>query len=197
MPCCCCCCCNILGQSSSNNHNNNKKWDIANGINSCKPAKYPITDSIVKVVTLIFKRLADEEFLGGCKNVSNQNSNESFNNVLWSFCPKEQFNSPLTTSVAISLAICVYSSGLQYTLTNLLEKCNLEFNKNSLDQWSKMDKERIVKGDYAGWEERKKAQKQNKRKQIIQHDAFQKNEGIQYQPQGFHSNSKCLWLFCP
>ena len=104
----------------------------------------------MKVVTLIFKCLADEEFLGGCKNVSNQNSNESFNNVLWSFCLKEQFNSPLTTSVAISLAICVYSSGLQYTLRNLLEKCNLEFNKNSLDQWSKMDKERIVKIDYAG-----------------------------------------------
>ena len=104
----------------------------------------------MKDVTLIFKRLADEEFLEGCKNVSNQNSNESFNNVLWSFCPKEQFNSPLTTSLAISVAICIYNSGLEYTLTNLLEKCNLEFNKNSLDQWSKMDKVRIVKGDNAG-----------------------------------------------
>ena len=55
-----------------------------------------------------------------------------------------------------------------------------------------MDKERIVKGDYAVWKERKKAQKQKKRKQIIQHDAVQKNEGIQYQPQGFHSNSELL-----
>ena len=162
MP-CCCCCYNILRQSSSNNHSNNKKWDIANGINSCKPAKYPITDAIVKDVTLIFKRLADEELLEGCKNVSNQNSNESFNNVLWSFCPKEQFNSPLTTSLAISVAICIYNSGLEYTLTNLLEKCNLEFNKNSLDQWSKMDKVRIVKGDNAGWEKRKKSTTKQKK----------------------------------
>ena len=95
--------------------------DKANGTNSYKPAKYPITDSIAKVVTPIFKRLADEAFLG-CKNVSNQNVNESFNNVLWSFCPKEQFNLPLTTSFTVSLAICVCNSGLQYTLTNLLEK---------------------------------------------------------------------------
>ena len=43
-----------------------------------------------------------------------------------------------------------------------------------------------------GERKEKKAQKQNKRKQIIQHDAFQKNEGIQYQPQGFHSNSEHL-----
>ena len=108
--------------------------DIANGTNSCKPAKYPITDSIAKVVTPIFKCLSDEAFLEGCENVSNQNASEFFNNILWSFCPKERFNLPLTTSLAISLAICVYNSGLQYTLTHLLEKCNLEFNNMSLDQ---------------------------------------------------------------
>ena len=42
-------------------------------------------------------------------------------------------------------------------------------------------------------ERKEKTRKQKKkRKQIIQHNAFQKNEGIQYQPQGFHSNSKRL-----
>ena len=40
----------------------------------------------------IFKRLGDEAFSEGCKNVSNQNANESLNNVL-----------SLTTSLAISL----------------------------------------------------------------------------------------------
>ena len=67
----------------------NYQRDIANGTNSYKPAKYPIIDSIAKVVSLIFKRLADEAFLEGFKNVSNQNSNQSFDNVLWSFFPKE------------------------------------------------------------------------------------------------------------
>ena len=114
--------------------------DIANGTNSYKPPKYPIAHSIAKVATPIFKRLAPEVFLEGCKNVSNQNANEFFNNVLWSFCPKEQFNSLLTASLAISLAICVYNSGLQNTLTNLLEKCNLQFHNKSLNQWYKMDK---------------------------------------------------------
>ena len=66
--------------------------DTANGTNSYKPAKYPITESIAKVVTPIFKRLADEAFLEVYKNVSNQNASKSFNNLLWSFCPIEQLN---------------------------------------------------------------------------------------------------------
>ena len=65
----------------------------------------------MKVVIPIFKRLADKGFLEGCKAVSNQNASESSNNVLWSFCLKEQLT--LTTSLAISLAICAYNSGLQ------------------------------------------------------------------------------------
>ena len=67
-------------------------------------------------------------------------------------------------SLAISLTVCVYSSGLQYTLTNFLEKCNLEFRKKSLYQWSKMDKERIVKGDHSEREERKKCTKTKQKK---------------------------------
>ena len=66
--------------------------DTANDTNSYKPAKYTITDSMAKVLTPIFKRLADEAFLEVYKNVSNQNASKSFNNLLWSFYPKEQFN---------------------------------------------------------------------------------------------------------
>ena len=87
----------------------------------------------------------------------------SFNN-LWSYCSKEQFHSPLATSLANGLVICVYNSGLRYTLANLLEKCNLELHNKSLDQWYKMDKERIVKGDYATREERKKSTKTKEKK---------------------------------
>ena len=69
--------------------------DIANGISTYKPFKHPLSEAIVKQVTSIFSCLANESFLEGCKNVSNQNANESFNNVLWNFCPKERFSYPL------------------------------------------------------------------------------------------------------
>ena len=52
-----------------------------------------------------------------------------------------------------------------------------------------MDKERI-KGNYEVREDRKKQRKLKKRYRVVQHDAFQKSEGVRYQPQGFHTNSK-------
>ena len=52
-----------------------------------------------------------------------------------------------------------------------------------------MDKERI-KGDCAVREDRKKQRKLKKRSRVVQHDPFQKSEGVYYQPQGFDTNSK-------
>ena len=122
---------------------------IANETSTYKPVKHPLSEAIVKLVTPIFNRLGNESFSEGYKNASNQNANESFNNVLWSFCPKERFNSPLSTSLADSLVVCIYNSGLQCTLANLMKKYNLSYSKKSVEQWHRMDKERISKGDYA------------------------------------------------
>ena len=39
---------------------------------------------------------------------------------------------------------------------------------------------------------RGKKNKKKIRNEIVQQDSFQKNECIQYQPQGFHRNSKSI-----
>ena len=115
--------------------------DIANGTSTYKSVKHPLSEAIVKLVTPIFNRLANEPFLEGCRNVSNQNASESFNNVLWSFCPKERFNSPLPTSLANSLAVYIHNSGVQCTLANLMKNCNFSYRKKSVEQWHRMDNE--------------------------------------------------------
>lgn len=52
-----------------------------------------------------------------------------------------------------------------------------------------MNKEHISKGDYAV-RKGKKQQKLKKRFQVVQHYAFQKSEGVHYQPQDFHTKSR-------
>ena len=71
-----------------------------------------------------------------------------------------------------------------------MKKCNLSYNKKSVEQWYIMDKEQISKGDYAVREDRKKQRKIKKRSRVVQHDAFQKSEAVHYQRQGFHINSE-------
>ena len=53
-----------------------------------------------------------------------------------------------------------------------------------------MDKEPISKGDYAIREGRREQRKLKTRSQVAKHGAFQKRAGVDYQPQGFHANSK-------
>ena len=65
-----------------------------------------------------------------------------------SLCWKEQFNSPTTMSFAVSLAVHLYNSGLQYTLTSLLKNAELEVDTCLQRQWRGIDKERMTKQDY-------------------------------------------------
>ena len=75
-----------------------------------------------------------------------------------------------------------------YSMVRLFERAGLCYNESSQRQWRQIDRERIYDGDYAVREDRKQHRKLKKRSQIKQQDAFQHIEGIQYQPQGFHTN---------
>lgn len=130
--------------------------------------------------------MADVAFLENCKECRNQNPNESFNSLVWSLSPKEQFTSALETSLAVNIAVCLYNSGLEYTLINLFEKSAISISPLMLTQWRNIDITRITKGDYAIRDDRKSRRKFLKRANIKQHEAFAHIEGSQYQPQGFH-----------
>lgn len=101
-----------------------------------------------KIVTAIFMRLGNQGFLRG---VSNQNFNELFNKFLWSLFSKEQFNSPTSTSfpVLLSLAVCLYNFGLEYTLTSLMNNAELKFYTCLQSQQRSMDKDRMRNRIYA------------------------------------------------
>ena len=75
--------------------------DVATGLKTYKPTKNPFTDAMIKVMSPLFTRLSDKGFLENCKKCHTQNANESFNNVLWGISPKNQFVSPVETSLAV------------------------------------------------------------------------------------------------
>ena len=59
-----------------------------------------------------------------------------------------------------------------------------------LNQWAQIYKQRIESGEYSVREETKAKRRKRKNREVKRQDAFQKNEGVQYQPQGFHPNEK-------
>ena len=95
----------------------------------------------------------------------------------------------METSLAISLAVCIFNSGLEYTLSKLFEKTSIPYNYNMVAEWHMLDKERVFVGDYTARDNIKLRRKLKKRANVKKQDAFQHLEGIQYKPQGLHSNS--------
>ena len=62
--------------------------EISTGQGTYNLAKWPLTKVIVDVLNPLFIRSTNEDFLDRCKQESNQNSNKSFNSLVWSLSLK-------------------------------------------------------------------------------------------------------------
>ena len=71
-----------------------------------------IPKAVFDVIQPIYWRLTDKQLLDKCLLGATQNANESFNNVVCSMCPKEQFCSRETVELAASLAVCLNNGAM-------------------------------------------------------------------------------------
>lgn len=161
--------------------------DLAAGTSTYKPVKWPFTDAVIEAITPIFERLASVSFLEGSKHCHTQNPNESLNGLIWSLAPKEQYVSPLETSLAVSLGVCLFNSGMQWTYMNLFDKAGIEVTYPMLKKWATIDEYRVYKGNYSAREDRKQKRRMRKRAFVKKQSAFQHEEGAQYQSEAFYN----------
>ena len=108
-----------------------KSWcsyqrDIATKQSLQKPVKLPLTDAILEAINSVFQGLPSVESLEGCKSCRTQNPNETLDHVIWSLVPKKQYDSPLETSLAISLDVFLFNNGMQCTYSNLIEMAGID-----------------------------------------------------------------------
>lgn len=160
--------------------------DIANGTNNHKPIKDPLPPAVVKVIKPLFDRLGDEKFLAGCENCSTQNANESLHHVIWSLAPKEQFNSPQESNLAVNLGTLIFNDGMNVTYSKLMPMAGLSTTTQMAKSWEAIDLQRISGADYKERPEVKVRRKKYKRMKSKKADAFVHKEGVQYQSQGFY-----------
>ena len=153
-----------------------------------KPIKNALRPAVREVMLPLFNRLSDESFLEGCKECYTQNPNESVHHIIWSLATKDQFNSPMETSLAISLGTCVFNSGLEYTAYNLLKSCDITVSQSMVQAWRKIDNERMQQSEYKERESVQLRRKQVKRNACKKQDAFLRFENTHYQSGSFHQN---------
>ena len=154
--------------------------DLSNGSNTYVPTKNPFSNAMIKVMTPLFKHLSDVSFLESCKRCHTQNANESFNNLMWSLSPKNQYVSPVETSLALNLSVCIFNDGIFLTLHKLFQKLGFDTDYSNMESWKNMDHERIYNGDYKIRNIQRIRRKTKKKLMYKKQDAFRHQEETQY-----------------
>lgn len=101
-----------------------------------------LPESVMKIVKPVYLSLCDQTLLSKCLHGMTQNSNESFNNVLWSIIPKETFVCLQTLLLGAHIAVVLFNSGY-YGLLPIFDELGINVKTEMIDNFIKMDKTRI------------------------------------------------------
>ena len=115
--------------------------------------KVPITHEalprdIGKSLIPLFHRLSSPELLKRCQGDKTQNANESFNALIWKFCPKATFVGRSTVNLAATMAVKAFNEGPLGSL-KLLTAAGLQVGENSLSLSELMDKRALKRAKIA------------------------------------------------
>lgn len=105
-----------------------------------------LSPALVKKVEQFFENFGNKEFLTAVEKCYKTNVNESFHHVVWSLCPKEQYNCLREYLIALKLTKDTSNDGVWKTYFSFYKMLNLLSQKT----WAllKIDKDSIVRSDY-------------------------------------------------
>ncbi|XP_039299742.1 uncharacterized protein LOC120355439 [Nilaparvata lugens] len=107
---------------------------------------FHIPETVMSDIEFIFKDLSRTELLKKCTAGKTQNSNESFNSVVWTIVPKKTFVQMNTLNFGMSEAINRYNEG-HLAKVCVLEEMGLRAGKNTLTALKRLDHERVSQGN--------------------------------------------------
>lgn len=89
-------------------------WQQAKARNKLHDYKHKpaLSDEVFTAVKPIYEELSRDELLSRCLGGFTQNSNESFNAVLWALAPKTFHSSKGIVDIAANIAVCSFNDGL-------------------------------------------------------------------------------------
>lgn len=102
----------------------------------------PVMDSIKK----IFKDLSDPKLLNRCLGGRTQNPNESFNSLVWKFCPKISGSSRIIADIAANEALVAFNEGRKGRL-QIMNSLGFRVGQFALQAANKIDMQRIAEAE--------------------------------------------------
>ena len=126
---------------------------------------HPLPLPIMKEIKPIFTDLTDKTLLRKCLDGLSQNANESFNNLIWSICPKNKYHGLQTVDTAVGLSVVIFNDGMQ-GLFSVFENLQLDLGSSAKAQFLKMDRLRFKKAETKATQATKDARRARRRAKL-------------------------------
>ena len=96
-----------------------------------------------------------------CLHGGTQNQNESFNNLVWLYCPKTGHAERRVIETAVGLAVCHFNNGMS-AVERIMQRLGLSPGHILRQMCSQLDKERVWQAGYKSSEKEKKRRKKRR-----------------------------------
>ncbi|XP_011685181.1 PREDICTED: uncharacterized protein LOC105448356 [Wasmannia auropunctata] len=116
--------------------------DKASGLLSSFTHKPPMHEDVFKAIKPIYEELSSDDLLSRRLGGYTQNTNESFNSVVWSIAPKAVSSGKTVLDIAIDIAIITFNDGLS-SLFLVYDALGLTVGRNLYDFCLESDENRI------------------------------------------------------
>ena len=142
-------------------------------------AKPRIPPDLAPFVKVCWEKLCDHELLERCTLGATQNQKESFNNLIWKYCPKTDFSGFTSVQVATLLAVLTFNKGL-CSLAPLFGRLGGEVGPFCTRYLVANDAFRVRKAQVKATQESKRRRKLMHEAKIAREEQLLEKEGVTY-----------------
>ena len=137
--------------------------------------------AIMNKIKPIFKDLSNPVLLRKCLEGYTQNANESFNNVVWRFCPKHKNHGLRVMNQAVSIATAVFNDGAK-AYGSVMKEMGLDVGPFAESCFADIDTERIKNAQRQALAATKEARITMRQQKKNQNELAALREGVPYHP---------------
>jgi len=132
----------------------------------------------------VFKDLDPTELLRKCEKDYTQNSNESINNLVWKYCPKEKHHGLVTVEASVAIGVCIFNDGFR-RLGQILEAMDITVGRFAVTFFEDKDVFRIITAERQAQMATKESRKRKRLKRLGRDEDQAGRERFPYLARGY------------
>lgn len=104
--------------------------------------KSALRDEVFEAIKPVYEKLSSDDLLERCIGGFTQNSNKSFNALVWSMAPKTVSSGKITLDTVANLAVCIFNDGFS-SIMQVMKLLGLTIGPNCYNYCLETDARRV------------------------------------------------------